>query len=349
MSRNGNRPGEGAADSVGKASRAAEFTRHPDTTQALAQTLAVQRKSGANKLALYDPEKGLKSIAIAEAGEKHFRRAKDPTKLFKAIETKIKAQADYVVWRDGTARPAHRPKKNSFSSERVLPDGDPGDVIVHRWRRKLTKRIDDATVIDEDKLAEVLDDSQHRCQRIVEQENANTIRGTEGTGEFERYTPKQYIEAARKVLGAIDLDPASNKQAQEWIQAEQFFTEKDDGLAQEWFGRVWLNPPYHRELAPKFIDRLVREFTAGRVTAAILLTNNSTETEWFYVALKACASICFTRGRINFHVPKGPDVSPTQGQAFFYFGDDVAAFEREFASIGFGVRPIWTFRGGVLS
>jgi hypothetical protein len=46
-----------------------------------------------------------------------------------------------------------------------------------------------------------LDDAAHRAQRICEQENANTVRGTEGTGEFERYTPPQYIELARNVLG----------------------------------------------------------------------------------------------------------------------------------------------------
>ena len=34
----------------------------------------------------------------------------------------------YIVWRDGTARPAHRPKENSSSTERVLPAADPGDV-----------------------------------------------------------------------------------------------------------------------------------------------------------------------------------------------------------------------------
>src|SRR5262249_31595033 len=49
----------------------------------------------------------------------------------------LAAQADYVVWRDGVARPAHRPKK-SFSTESVLPAADPGDLVAHRWRKRLT-------------------------------------------------------------------------------------------------------------------------------------------------------------------------------------------------------------------
>jgi hypothetical protein len=43
-----------------------------------------------------------------------------------------------------------------------------------------------------------------------------------GTGENEWYTPKQYIEAARKVLGEIDLDPATSEKAQETIGAKCF-------------------------------------------------------------------------------------------------------------------------------
>jgi hypothetical protein len=66
------------------------------------------------------------------------------------------------------------------------------------------------------------------------------VRGTEGTGEFERYTPAEYIASARSVLGAIDLDPASNAQAQRIVKAAHYLTIEDDGLAHPWQGRVWL-------------------------------------------------------------------------------------------------------------
>jgi hypothetical protein len=102
---------------------------------------------------------------------------------------------------------------------------------------------------------------------------------------------------------------------------------------------VFLNPPYHRVLLPAFIDKLVAELEAGRVTAAILLVNNSTDTAWFKAAFKACAAICFTEGRINFLKPNGEKVWPTQGQAFLYFGADVATFKEAFECIGFIVYP----------
>ena len=64
------------------------------------------------------------------------------------------------------------------------------------------------------------------------------------SGEIEWYTPRQYLDAAVKVMGAIDLDPASSDAAQYNVQATKYFTLKDDGLSQRWFGRVFCNPPY---------------------------------------------------------------------------------------------------------
>jgi len=68
-----------------------------------------------------------------------------------------------------------------------------------------------------------------------------TTRGTTGTGENEWYTPVEYVDLARTVMGVIDLDPASSDQAQSTVQALQHFTQADDGLKRVWHGNVWLN------------------------------------------------------------------------------------------------------------
>jgi phage N-6-adenine-methyltransferase len=157
----------------------------------------------------------------------------------------------------------------------------------------------------------------------------------QGTGENEWYTPPEYIEAARKVMGGIDLDPASSERAQEYIQADDYFTRDQDGLSQQWAGRVWLNPPFSKDLIFDFVKKLVDEATAGNVDEAILLTHNYTDTAWFHVAEEIAALICFTRGRVKFIDENGEECAPTQGQAFFYFGDNKDRFRSYFSEFGF--------------
>jgi phage N-6-adenine-methyltransferase len=157
---------------------------------------------------------------------------------------------------------------------------------------------------------------------------------------MEWFTPEQYIEMARKVLGGIDLDPATHLQAQTIVQAAQFFTKEDDGLAQEWHGRVWLNPPYAQPLIAQFVSKMVAEREAGRVTAAIVLTHNYTDAAWFQRLAQTADVICFPRGRVKFYEPNGGIAAPTQGQAFFYFGNDAPLFSREFGAVGLVVRRV---------
>jgi hypothetical protein len=63
----------------------------------------------------------------------------------------------------------------------------------------------------------------------------------------DHYTPKHIVEASRTVLGGIDLDPASCALANELIQATAWYGPGsefgEDGLAEPWLGRVFLNPP----------------------------------------------------------------------------------------------------------
>jgi phage N-6-adenine-methyltransferase len=169
---------------------------------------------------------------------------------------------------------------------------------------------------------------------------AKTIRHhrTQGTGHVEWYTPARYVEAARTVMGGIDLDPASSEIANRTVQAQQFYTVEDDGLAQPWCGRLWLNPPYSQPWIAQFLAKLVAETEKGAVRQAIALTHNYTDTAWFQATAPAAAAVCFTRGRIAFVNPDtSVGASPTQGQAFFYFGPNAQTFAEVFSPIGWVV------------
>jgi phage N-6-adenine-methyltransferase len=166
-------------------------------------------------------------------------------------------------------------------------------------------------------------------------------------GDNEWSTPQQCLDAARAVMGGIDLDPATSLFAQSRVRAAKFFTIEDDGLRQAWQGRVWLNPPYGPQIT-HFVSKLVREVKKGNVTAAIVLTHNNTDTEWFHKAANACAAICFGRGRVQFDQSNGRVRTATQGQAFFYFGTNVEAFQKVFGAIGFIVTP-WASSTGTVA
>jgi phage N-6-adenine-methyltransferase len=177
----------------------------------------------------------------------------------------------------------------------------------------------------------------HEPAKEVMREAVHNHRA-QGTGENEWYTPQEHIDAAYKVLGSIDLDPASSEIANQRVKAGRIFTIADDGLTKEWGGKVWMNPPYAQPHIANFIEKLASEYEAGRVTEAIALTHNYTDTQWFHRAALSCAAICFTRGRIGFLSPEGKRAAPTQGQAFFYYGSKIEQFIESFCRIGFVVE-----------
>jgi phage N-6-adenine-methyltransferase len=176
--------------------------------------------------------------------------------------------------------------------------------------------------------------------------NARPRRSKSKVGD-EWGTPLEIVEPIRAFFGHIDTDPASNDTAQRVVKAGRHFTKADDGLAQEWHGRVFLNPPYSRGLPDKFVDKLLQELAAGRTTAAILLVNNCADTRWFRKAARAASSVCFTHGRIKFLRPDGEKAgSPAQGQVLMYFGPDPETFEEAFGDVGLRGRLYKRKTGG---
>lgn len=169
---------------------------------------------------------------------------------------------------------------------------------------------------------------------IAANDNKPQTRLEAFSGDNEWYTPGKYIEMARTVMGAIDVDPASNDYAQNTVKAGKFYTAETNGLDKDWSGNVWMNPPYSNPEIQQFVAKAIEEYKSGRCTSAIILTNNSADTGWHHSLQEACTAMCITRGRIRFESPTRESNSPAMGQVFFYFGDDVSSFTKIFSEVG---------------
>jgi ParB family transcriptional regulator, chromosome partitioning protein len=150
----------------------------------------------------------------------------------------------------------------------------------------------------------------------------------------EWYTPPELIEKVRTVLRTIDLDPASCAQANESVKARRFFDKKKNGLKQNWFGRVFLNPPYGT-LCRHFIGKLLEEYEAHRVTQALVLLNLNTMDRKYMKPILDMAAICIISGRVKFLSPNARKINqPTNGSIVLYLGSNPSRFRRVFSEIG---------------
>jgi hypothetical protein len=174
----------------------------------------------------------------------------------------------------------------------------------------------------------------------LEQKRNELPHVANNSGDNEWYTPPDYIERARRVMGGIDLDPASSRIANQTVKATTFYTAKDNGLSLPWHGRVWMNPPYAQPLIDEFAEAVASKYESGEIAQACVLVNNGTETQWFQRMLRSASAVCFPQGRVRFLDPAGvPSGAPLQGQAVLYFGVETQVFAAEFASVG---RIAWS-------
>lgn len=170
--------------------------------------------------------------------------------------------------------------------------------------------------------------------------SGTTAHVSQNSGNNEWYTPEEYIKAATVVLGEIDLDPASTPEANAVVGAKAFYTVEQKGHLQPWRGRLWLNPPYSQPEIQQFSTKLAESVIAHDVSAAVVLVNNATETEWFRTIANVARGCCFPEGRVKFWSPDRDSATPLQGQAVFYIGTNFGLFQKQFRSFG-TILEVW--------
>lgn len=105
----------------------------------------------------------------------------------------------------------------------------------------------------------------------------------------EWYTPSWVFEA---LAVEFDLDPCSPGAPPSTVPARKLFTKADNGLAREWSGSVWLNPPFSSKRA--WYERLLAHGDG------IALMPAKTETHDLQLYMGAADLLIFVKGRIYF-------------------------------------------------
>lgn len=142
------------------------------------------------------------------------------------------------------------------------------------------------------------------------------------SGSVEWYTPPEVCAAVQAFFGKIDLDPCANPE--KTVPAGRHLIE--NGLAETWRGRVYVNPPY------RHVQQWVEKALSDPIDEVILLVAARTDAKWFHPCLQH--SVCFVRGRLKFWHPGKPLRHAVFPSVFVYRGPRPAEFAEHFAKWG---------------
>lgn len=143
------------------------------------------------------------------------------------------------------------------------------------------------------------------------------------------YTPQFIFDALNLVF---DLDPCSPSSSH-WVPASSVFTKEDDGLIRDWFGLVWMNPPFGgRNGQVPWLEKFVSHGNGIALVAA------RTSAGWFHDFVPRVDAVLFPKGKTKFVRPDGSiGGSPGTGVVLLAMGE-VASKALERSGLGIYLR-----------
>lgn len=151
------------------------------------------------------------------------------------------------------------------------------------------------------------------------------IMGVLTTGLFS--SNSELWETPQKLFDCLDrefhftLDPCATK---ENAKCALFFTEKEDGLKQNWGGyNVFCNPPYGNKIS-RWVKKCYEE-SRKKNTIVVMLIPARTDTSYFHDYIYGKAEVRFIRRRLRFSDSKASAPFPSM-------------------VVVFGGKPMWSTR-----
>ncbi len=122
-------------------------------------------------------------------------------------------------------------------------------------------------------------------------------------------TPQDFFDHYNDIYN-FTLDVCASP---ENAKCKHFFTEADDGLAQDWVGNCWMNPPYGREII-HWVKKAYESSLEG--ATVVCLVPSRTDTKWWHEYVMK-GQIEFIRGRLKFGDAKNSAPFPSVVVTFF--------------------------------
>lgn len=129
-----------------------------------------------------------------------------------------------------------------------------------------------------------------------------SVHFSSATGEWE--TPQALFDELAWLVGGFTLDPCATAQN---AKCDRFFTKVENGLAQRWEGKVFVNPPYGRDIG-RWVRKAYEESLKGALVVCLLPAR--TDTRWWQDYARR-GHVCFLRGRLKFGQAKNAAPFPS--------------------------------------
>ena len=124
----------------------------------------------------------------------------------------------------------------------------------------------------------------------------------------ERYTPKWIFDTLNV---EFDLDPCSPVGGIKNAPITYYYTAEDNGLSKEWFGNVWVNPPFSNPRP--FMEKLVEH---GNGIGLVRIS----QSQWAKDLWNLCDGVILNDKRLKFDRPDGSSVGIPAVTFMFAFG-----------------------------